>query len=171
MLTPKERGSEKRQYEVYPNCHKFCYIYSGLRHSLISKFSWRSMPADPTTTLCAIRTQTTARYACCISPHSLRTPRLLQSLDPPVTLASIPPSSNGHLEGHQWHDHHKCLVEMLQVWLKRLHPSPTWSAIIDAVVFLREEQLGRKLREKYQLWIIIAIHSLNSFAHLCKVCT
>ena len=53
-------------------------------------------------------------------------------------------------ERHQ-HDPRKCLVEMLGVWLKRLHPPPTWSAIIDAVVFLGEEQLGSKLREKYQL--------------------
>ena len=53
-------------------------------------------------------------------------------------------------EQHQ-QDPRKCLVEMLGVWLKRLHPPPTWSAIIDAVVFLGEEQLGRKLREEYQL--------------------
>ena len=40
---------------------------------------------------------------------------------------AIPPSSNGHLEGHQWHDPHKYFVEMLGVWLKRIHPLPTWS--------------------------------------------
>ena len=53
-------------------------------------------------------------------------------------------------EEHQ-RDPCKCLVEMLGVWLKRVHPPPTWSAIIGAVVFLGEEQLGSKLKEKYQL--------------------
>ena len=51
----------------------------------------------------------------------------------------------------QLHDPHKCLVEMLEVWLKRLHPPATWSAIIEAVEFLGEEHLGGQLREKYQL--------------------
>ena len=47
------------------------------------------------------------------------------------------------------HDPHKCLLGMLEVWLKRVDPPPTWSAIIEAVKFLGEEQLGRELREKY----------------------
>ena len=59
-------------------------------------------------------------------------------------------SSTGHLKDRHQHDPCKCLVEMLGVWMKRLHPPPTWSAIIDAVVFLGEEQLGSELREKYQ---------------------
>ena len=42
-----------------------------------------------------------------------------------------------------------CLLELLQTWLKLVHPPPTWAAIIDAVEFLGEEQLGRQLREKY----------------------
>ena len=48
-------------------------------------------------------------------------------------------------------DPHKCLVEMLGVWLERVHPPATWSAIIETVEYLGEKQLGRKLREKYQL--------------------
>ena len=51
-------------------------------------------------------------------------------------------------EEHQ-RDPHKCLIGMLEVWLKRVDPSPTWSAIIEAVEFLGEEQLGKKLKEKY----------------------
>ena len=51
----------------------------------------------------------------------------------------------------QQHDPHKCLLEMLGAWLKRLHPPATWSAIIEAVEFLGEEQLGGQLREQYQL--------------------
>ena len=50
------------------------------------------------------------------------------------------------------HDPHKCLIGMLEVWLKRLDPLPTWSALIEAVKFLGEEQLGRELREKYCSW-------------------
>ena len=43
------------------------------------------------------------------------------------------------------------LVEMLDAWLRKVDPPPTWSAIIEAVEFLGEEQLGRELREKYCL--------------------
>ena len=46
-------------------------------------------------------------------------------------------------------DPHICLFEMLQTWLERVNPPPTWAAIIDTVEFLGEEQLGRELREKY----------------------
>ena len=48
-------------------------------------------------------------------------------------------------------DPHKCLIGMLEAWLKRVDPPPTWSAIIDAVTFLGEERLGMELREKYIL--------------------
>ena len=44
---------------------------------------------------------------------------------------------------------YKCLMRMLEVWLKRVDPPPTWSSIIEAVEFLGEEQLARDLREKY----------------------
>ena len=46
-------------------------------------------------------------------------------------------------------DPQTCLIRMLEVWLQVVHPPPTWSAIIEAVEFLGEEQLGRELREKY----------------------
>ena len=46
-------------------------------------------------------------------------------------------------------DLHMCLVEVLETWLKRVHPPPTWTAIIEAVQFLGEEQLEKELREKY----------------------
>ena len=38
-------------------------------------------------------------------------------------------------EEHQHHPH-KCLIRMLETWLKRADPPPTWSTIIDAVEFL-----------------------------------
>ena len=44
---------------------------------------------------------------------------------------------------------HNCLIKMLEVWLRRVDPPPTWSAIIKTVEFLGEMQLGRELREKY----------------------
>ena len=46
-------------------------------------------------------------------------------------------------------DPQSCLVEMLETWLERVHPPPTWAAIIEAVEFLGEEQLGKELRQKY----------------------
>ena len=46
---------------------------------------------------------------------------------------------------------HTCLVEMLETWLERVQPPATWAAIIEAVEFLGEEQLGKELREKYTL--------------------
>ena len=46
-------------------------------------------------------------------------------------------------------DPHSCLVEMLETWLERVQPPANWGAIIDAVEFLGEEQLGKELREKY----------------------
>ena len=42
-----------------------------------------------------------------------------------------------------------CLLEMLETWLERVDPPPTWAAIIEAVEFLGEEQLGKTLRDTY----------------------
>ena len=47
------------------------------------------------------------------------------------------------------HDPKNCLLEMLETWLERVHPPPTWAAIIEAVEFLGEEQLGKTLRDTY----------------------
>ena len=52
-------------------------------------------------------------------------------------------------------DSKKCLLEMLQTWLKRVEPPPTWATIIDAVEFLEEEQLGKDLRKKYLQWFVL----------------
>ena len=46
-------------------------------------------------------------------------------------------------------DPQDCLVEMLGIWLERVYPPPTWTAIIEAVEFLGEGQLGKELRDKY----------------------
>ena len=42
-----------------------------------------------------------------------------------------------------------CLVEMLETWLEQVDPPATWTAIIEAVEFLGEEQLAKELREQY----------------------
>ena len=46
-------------------------------------------------------------------------------------------------------DPHGCLLGMLEIWLKRVDPPPTWSAVIEAVEFLGNEKLGKELKEKY----------------------
>ena len=42
-------------------------------------------------------------------------------------------------------DPHRCLLEMLETWLKRVDSSATWSAI----EFLGEKQLATELKEKH----------------------
>ena len=42
-----------------------------------------------------------------------------------------------------------CLREMLKIWLKKINPPPSWSAIIDALYRLGDEQLAHDLRSKY----------------------
>ena len=61
----------------------------------------------------------------------------------------IPSGQLGSITEKYQHDPHRCLVEMLKIWLERVHPAPTWTAIIEAVEFLGEGQLGKELREKY----------------------
>ena len=48
-------------------------------------------------------------------------------------------------------DPHRCLIEMLETWTKRIHPPSSWATVIEAVEFLGEEQLGRELSDKYIL--------------------
>ena len=51
-------------------------------------------------------------------------------------------------------DHHNTqdrLQEMLKVWLKQVHPPPTWASIINTLDSdsLEEQWLAKELREKY----------------------
>ena len=46
-------------------------------------------------------------------------------------------------------DPHQCLLELLEAWLKRVEPPPTWIAMIEAIEFLEEEQLAKELRDKH----------------------
>lgn len=44
-----------------------------------------------------------------------------------------------------------CLREMLKVWIKRVNPPCSWSAIAEAVEFLGDEHLADQLRTKYHV--------------------
>ena len=61
----------------------------------------------------------------------------------------IPKGKLAHIAEKCQDDPHSCFVEVLETWLERVHPPPTWTAIIEAVEFLGEEQLGNQLRVKY----------------------
>ena len=42
-----------------------------------------------------------------------------------------------------------CLREMLRVWLSRVRPAPSWSAIAEAIDVVGDEQLAEHLRLTY----------------------
>lgn len=46
-------------------------------------------------------------------------------------------------------DPQSCLIDMLEIWLKRVHPPPSWAAIVSVLEFLKEEKLAKELREQY----------------------
>ena len=46
-------------------------------------------------------------------------------------------------------DSASCLREMLQIWLSRIDPSPTWSAMAGTMELLGKTELARDLRTKY----------------------
>ena len=64
-------------------------------------------------------------------------------------LLEIPKGVLSRIADKHQRDPCSCLVEMLETWLERVHPPPTWAAIIEDVEFLGEEQLGKELRNKY----------------------
>ena len=64
-------------------------------------------------------------------------------------LLEIPKGILSRIADKHQRDPCSCLVEMLETWLEGVHPPPTWAAIIEAVEFLGEGQLGKELRNKY----------------------
>ena len=64
-------------------------------------------------------------------------------------LLEIPKGTLSGIAGKCRDDPQNCLVEMLGMWLERVYPPPTWTAIIEAVEFLGEKQLGKELRDKH----------------------
>ena len=59
--------------------------------------------------------------------------------------------SSGRLDNieRKHYDPQDCLQEMLQVWLKQVHPPPTWASIINALESLGEQRLAKEVTEKY----------------------
>ena len=64
-------------------------------------------------------------------------------------LLEIPNGTLSGIAGKCRDDPKSCLLKMLEMWLEQVHPSCTWAAIIEAVEFLGEEQLGKDLRDKH----------------------
>ena len=46
-------------------------------------------------------------------------------------------------------DSKSCLRELFGRWLTRISPEPSWTAIVEAVEHLGDEDLARKLKSKY----------------------
>ncbi len=42
-----------------------------------------------------------------------------------------------------------CLMAMLDVWLPRPNPPPTWEAVAEAVEFVGKGNVAKEIREKY----------------------
>ena len=64
-------------------------------------------------------------------------------------LLEVPKGKLASIAEKNQRDPQSCLVEMLETWLERVHPPATWAAIVEAVEFLGEEQLGKELQEKH----------------------
>ena len=64
-------------------------------------------------------------------------------------LLEIPNGTLSGIAGKCRDDPKSCLLKMLEMWLEQVHPSCSWAAIIEAVEFLGEEQLGKDLRDKH----------------------
>ncbi len=43
----------------------------------------------------------------------------------------------------------QCLMAMLDVWLARPDPPPTWEAVIEAVEFVGKGDVAKQIRERY----------------------
>ena len=46
-------------------------------------------------------------------------------------------------------DSGSCLREMLNIWLKKVDPKPSWASMADALEVLGEESLAKDIRERY----------------------
>ena len=66
-------------------------------------------------------------------------------------LLKVPPSSLNVIEAKHPHNPQQGLMEMLELWQKRVNPPPSWDIVIEALQDLEEEQLAAKLAEKYRL--------------------
>ena len=53
------------------------------------------------------------------------------------------------IKAYHGNDSESCLREMLQTWLSRIDPSPTWFAMAETIESLGKKELARDLRTKY----------------------
>ena len=44
-----------------------------------------------------------------------------------------------------------CLIEVLECWLKRMNPLPSWSMLIEALQIVGEEAIAFELKKKHGL--------------------
>ena len=66
-------------------------------------------------------------------------------------LIGIEPNVLDSIKKTENHTAQSCLREMLKIWLKRVTPSPSWSAIAEAIELLGDQNLAGHLRTKYQV--------------------
>ena len=64
-------------------------------------------------------------------------------------LLGIEPGRLDAIKTAENHTAQSCLREMLKIWLKRISPPPSWSAIAEAVELLGDQNLADYLRTKY----------------------
>ena len=63
---------------------------------------------------------------------------------------SIPKSELNNIEVKYLNNPKRCLIEMLEQWLRQqVDPSPSWADVVKAVKSLGDNQLEKELREKY----------------------
>ena len=48
-------------------------------------------------------------------------------------------------------DVYQSLIDLLDIWLKRVNPPPSWNALFEALQSLGEEVVVLEMKEKYQL--------------------
>ena len=48
-------------------------------------------------------------------------------------------------------DLYQSLIDVLDIWLKRVNPPPSWNALFEALQSLGEELVVLEIKEKYQL--------------------
>ena len=53
------------------------------------------------------------------------------------------------IKGDNISDTMPCFREMCKIWLKRVDPPPSWSAVVEALEFLGHDNLASNLRSKY----------------------
>ena len=66
-------------------------------------------------------------------------------------LLGIEPGRLDAIKSAENHTAQSCLREMLKIWLKRVSPHPSWTAIAEVVELLGDQSLADHLRTKYHV--------------------